>query len=296
MTLYFCSCNFWLQLLGMAWWRGQLREPHNPKNCLWLNRPLRDIFPESWELLILNVTRSSPCWRTTVSETASWGSHGWHNDEGFKLEGAWGSMGEPHFTSGNWCFVGNKLDGILRRACCSNGLSCARELRQHWSLGMERKPELPKEKIRQMDGDKQYKQYVMCFLAGPDGLVVKIRRSQGHSPGSFPGEGTTPPHLSVVRLWWLHVAVMLKALPSRFQIPAGSPRWTGVSGASRWKQTRKEDLATYIWKIGHENPRNSSRTLSDMDGAKRLGSVLLWYSWNRLHSLATSGSSRMKAP
>ena len=35
--------------------------------------------------------------------------------------------------------------------------------------------------------------------------------------------GTHTTHLLVVILWWLYVAVMLKAMPPVFQIPAGSP-------------------------------------------------------------------------
>ena len=57
-----------------------------------------------------------------------------------------------------------------------------------------------------------------------------------------------PHHLSVVTLWQLHVAVMLKAMPPVFQISAGSPMvaWTGFSRASRLRQMRKKDLTTHF--------------------------------------------------
>ena len=54
-------------------------------------------------------------------------------------------------------------------------------------------------------------------------------------PGSVSPSGNQTTHLSVVRLWWLHVAVMLKALPLRFQIPAGSPVVDGFQQSFRTK-------------------------------------------------------------
>ena len=54
--------------------------------------------------------------------------------------------------------------------------------------------------------------------------------------------------------------MMLKAMPLGFEIPAGSLM---VSGASSLRQTRKKDLAPHFQKIGHENPVNSSKALSD---------------------------------
>ena len=54
---------------------------------------------------------------------------------------------------------------------------------------------------------------------GPGDLVVKIQCSHSHNQGSLP---VREPHLSVI-LWRLSVAVMLKAVPPVFQIPAGSP-------------------------------------------------------------------------
>ena len=56
--------------------------------------------------------------------------------------------------------------------------------------------------------------YLPISLASPGGLVVTIWWSHGSCPTL---------HLSVVRLWQLPVAVMLKAMPPVFQIPAGSP-------------------------------------------------------------------------
>ena len=81
-------------------------------------------------------------------------------------------------------------------------------------------------------------------------------------PGFISWSGNHTTRLLVVILWWLHVAVMLKAMPPIFQIPAGSPCWTGFSGASRLRQTRKKDLATNFQKNGQENPVNSSEASS----------------------------------
>ena len=39
--------------------------------------------------------------------------------------------------------------------------------------------------------------------------------------------------LSAVTLWWLHVAVMLKAMHWDFKYQQDHPWWTGFSGASR---------------------------------------------------------------
>ena len=52
--------------------------------------------------------------------------------------------------------------------------------------------------------------------ASPDGLAVKIRHSH------FQVREPHHPSMGVI-LWWLHVAVMLKAIPLAFQISAGSP-------------------------------------------------------------------------
>ena len=56
---------------------------------------------------------------------------------------------------------------------------------------------------------------------------------------------------------------MLKAIPPVFQIPAVSPVVDRFQQSSQ-TQTRKKDLATHFQKIGHENPMNSSRALSDI--------------------------------
>ena len=72
-------------------------------------------------------------------------------------------------------------------------------------------------------------------------------------------------HLSVVILWQQCVAVILKAMPSVFQFKdqqCYSLR-AGFSGASRLRQTRKNDLLTTSERSGHENYMNSSGALSD---------------------------------
>ena len=77
----------------------------------------------------------------------------------------------------------------------------------------------------------------------PGGPVVKIQLSLPQS-GFIRGSGNHTTCLSVFILWWLHVAVMLKATRLGFQIPAGSSWWTYFSRASRLRQTGKKDLAT----------------------------------------------------
>ena len=64
-------------------------------------------------------------------------------------------------------------------------------------------------------------------------------------------------------------------------IPAGSPTWTGFSGASRLRQTRKKDRATHFQQIGHENPVNSSSALSDRVPE---GERMTQKDWAGLHS------------
>ena len=86
-------------------------------------------------------------------------------------------------------------------------------------------------------------------VAGTGCLVVKIPALTLAAQVSF--HVREPHHQSLrVILWWLHVAVMRKALPPVYQIPAGSTMWTGFSGADRlgrrtWPPTSE--------KIGHEN-------------------------------------------
>ena len=83
-------------------------------------------------------------------------------------------------------------------------------------------------------------------------------------PGFVSQSGNHTTQLSVVILWQVHVAVMLKAMPLGFQIPAGHPWWTVFSGASRLRQTRKKDLAAHFRKkLATTNSLNSSRALSD---------------------------------
>ena len=88
---------------------------------------------------------------------------------------------------------------------------------------------------------------------------------------------------------------MLKAIPPVFQRPAGSPWWTAFSGASGPRQTRKKELSTHFWKIGHENSIYSSEALSDIalegekmaqkDGAGFCSAVhSVSRSWNQLDS------------
>ena len=87
------------------------------------------------------------------------------------------------------------------------------------------------------------------LLASPRGLVVKTWCSHHHHLGLFPGQGTTP-HIcqlshcgGCVLLWcW-------KLCHWYFTYQQGHPWWTGFSGASRLRQTRKKDLATHLRKI-----------------------------------------------
>ena len=91
--------------------------------------------------------------------------------------------------------------------------------------------------------------------------MLKIRCLPRHGFLSQSGNHIT--HLSVVTLWWFHVAVMLKAVPSVFQIPAESPMVDRFQRSFQTRQTRKKNLATHFQKIGHENPMNSSGALFD---------------------------------
>ena len=52
--------------------------------------------------------------------------------------------------------------------------------------------------------------------------------------------------LMVVIVWWLHVAVTLKAVPTGFQIPAGSARVDRFQWSFQRRQTGKKDLVTHF--------------------------------------------------
>ena len=58
------------------------------------------------------------------------------------------------------------------------------------------------------------------------------------------GQGPTPSLLGVT-LWRLHVAVMLKALPLGFPIPAGSPMVDRCQQSFQ-TQRRKTDMTTHF--------------------------------------------------
>ena len=73
------------------------------------------------------------------------------------------------------------------------------------------------------------------------------------------GNHTT--RLSVVTLWLLSVAVMLKAMPQLFQIRAGSLLVDGFQQSFQTRQTETWPLTSE--KIDRENPVNSSGTWSD---------------------------------
>ena len=77
-------------------------------------------------------------------------------------------------------------------------------------------------------------------------------------------QGTTPSVCWLFILWRLRVAVMLKAVPPVFQTPAGSPTLTGFGGASRLDRVGRRRWPPTSKNIGHENPVNSSRALSDI--------------------------------
>lgn len=55
------------------------------------------------------------------------------------------------------------------------------------------------------------------WSSGYDSVLMPLRS------GFLSWSGNHTTHLPVVTLWWMRVAVMLKAMPLIFQIPAGSP-------------------------------------------------------------------------
>ena len=65
-------------------------------------------------------------------------------------------------------------------------------------------------------------------------------------------------HLSVVTLWCLRVAGLLRAMSPGLQIPQGHSWWTGFSGASRLDRRGRRTRPPPSEKIGHDNPMNSS--------------------------------------
>lgn len=88
--------------------------------------------------------------------------------------------------------------------------------------------------------------YVMKASLG--GLVVKIWCSHHHYLGLFPSQETT---LSICWLSYCGNCMLLWCLSlchQYFKYQQGHPWWTGFSGASRLRQTRKKDLAIHFWK------------------------------------------------
>ena len=97
-----------------------------------------------------------------------------------------------------------------------------------------------------------YKKYSIDIykhvLASTGGLVVKIQCSHHPGPGLFPVWGTTPPicqlsHCGSCILLWCW-----RLCHPYFKYHQGPPWWTGFRGASKVRQTRKKDLATYLQK------------------------------------------------
>ena len=73
-------------------------------------------------------------------------------------------------------------------------------------------------------------------------------------------------HTACLSLSYCGSCVLLwccKLCHQHFKSQQGPPWWTGFSGASRLRQTRKEDLAIHFQTTGYENLANSSRALSD---------------------------------
>ena len=77
-------------------------------------------------------------------------------------------------------------------------------------------------------------------LASPGGLAVKIWNSQCCGLGFISRSGNHTTHPLVVILWWLCVAVMLKAMSLVFQIPAGSPMVDRFQGSLQTKTDYEE--------------------------------------------------------
>ena len=118
------------------------------------------------------------------------------------------------------------------------------------------------------------------YAASPGGLVVDIWCSHHHGLGSFPTQGTIPPSVgchTVVSACCCDAESYATGISNTSRLIHGPKSSIHFSGASSLRKTRKKDLATHFQKIGHENPMNSSRALSDRQGKKTgQGSALLY--------------------
>ena len=76
--------------------------------------------------------------------------------------------------------------------------------------------------------------YIAYKKASPGGLVVKIQHSASQAWFISQSENHTT-CLSVVILWLLCVAVMMKAMPLVLQIPAGAPMVHRFQGSFQTK-------------------------------------------------------------
>ena len=86
----------------------------------------------------------------------------------------------------------------------------------------------------------------VALNSSPGGLVVKIQHSL-LQPGFVSGQGTTHPFITCHTAAHC-VAVMPKAMPLVFQIPAGPPMVDRFQWSFQARWTRKKDLATHFWK------------------------------------------------
>ena len=78
--------------------------------------------------------------------------------------------------------------------------------------------------------------------------MVKIWHSRGHGLGSCPSQRATPPVSWVSYCGGCMWLGYWKLCHQDFKHRQGPPWWTGFSGASRLRQTRKKDLATHFQK------------------------------------------------
>ena len=86
----------------------------------------------------------------------------------------------------------------------------------------------------------------MKIRSAAGGLGVKSQRSYCCGPGFVSWSGIHTTLLLVVTLWCLHVAMMLKAMPLVFPIPAGSPMVDRFQWNFQTRQTRKKDSAVHF--------------------------------------------------
>ena len=95
---------------------------------------------------------------------------------------------------------------------------------------------------------------------GPGGSIGKDSALSSPQLGFVSWSGTHTTSLSIVILWWLHVAVMLKAIPRGFQIPAGSPMVDRFQQSFQTKIDQEEGPDHSSGETGHEK---CSKVLSD---------------------------------